>query len=920
MENTTFGESRELQTIFGIQALLVREDLSLTQILQAVAELLPRGFKYEEVCQARIHFWGECFETKGFMPSTWTLRAPIVVKGDTLGEVEVVYLENRSSRAPASPFHLDQKKLVDLTAQKLGHLAEARIAQHGEELSVPVVAPAAPPVERKPEWRAILDLLGEIDPSLHHRLIRRLMNHATKLGVPGVHKMIAQFDPAIYAQGEASSQGSNAPLPKRDMAMLRKTFAEIQEVASIVFDDAELTSLLKQWMRQDKLGFLAIATEKRDIPLVEITEIVDRFVRETHEDLPALAPADDQNVRVALIRRFLTDNLKFIGIAKRHLSIYDFGKILTHVTGPAQGNGKLGGKAAGLILAARILKRKGKGNSLIESIRTPKTWYITSDGIYNFLRHNSLEDLWSLKFSPLEEVRQTYPYLEQVFKNSFFSHEMYQQIQFAMDDLGEGPIIVRSSSLLEDSEGMAFSGKYRSLFLANTGTRESRLDALVDAVAEVYASVFGPDPIEYRTERGLLDFVEEMGIIIQKVVGRRVGKYFFPAFAGVAFSHNEYRWSPRLRREDGIVRMVAGLGTRAVDRLGSDFPFMMSPGQPNLRVNVTPEQVVHYAQGAMDVINMETGRFESISVRDLIREAGDEFPLLDQIVSVQEDGFLKKPMKGMIRTTDDDLVVTFAGLVDRMEFVPQIRAILAILQEALGTAVDLEFAHDGEHLHLLQCRPQSRMEEEDRISLPSKVDYDHKLFSASKFVTNGHVEGVRYLVYVDPEEYRKLPDLADLLGIAEVVGRLNSLLPRRKFILMGPGRWGSRGDVTLGVGITYSSINNTALLVEIARKKGNYVPDLSFGTHFFQDLVEARIHYLALYPDEEGNLFNEEFFRDSPSILTQLLPDQHRLEKAVRVIDLEQVFPGSELNIVMDGDKDRALGFIRKAKSSKPLD
>ena len=909
MENNTFGQSRELQTIFEIAALLARQDLSLTQILQAVAEVLPKGFKYEEVCQARIHFWGECFETKGFTPSTWTLRAPILVKGETLGEVEVVYLENRSSRAPSSPFHLDQKKLVDLTAQKLGHLAEVRIAQHSGEMDNPP-APAPAP-ERKPEWRAILDLLGDIDPPMHHRLIRRLMNHASTLGVPGVHKMIAQFDPAIYAQGEASSHGSNAPLPKRDLEMLRTTFGEIQDVASMVFDDAPLTSLLKQWMRQDKLGYLAIATEKKDIPLVEITELVDRFCRDTAGDLTGLSIPDDLNVRVALIRRFLTENLKFIGIAKNHLFITDFGEILTHVAGPAQGNGKLGGKAAGLILAKRILRRNGHGNPLIESIRTPKTWYITSDGMWNFLRHNSMEDLWSLKFAPLEEIRQTFPYLEQVFKNSFFSHEMYQQVQFVMDDLGDGPLIVRSSSLLEDSEGMAFSGKYRSLFLANTGSRDDRLEALIDAVAEIYASVFGPDPMEYRAERGLLDFVEEMGIIIQKVVGKQVGKYFFPAFAGVAFSNNEFRWSSRLKREDGIIRMVTGLGTRAVDRMGRDFPFMISPGQPNLRVNVMPDQVAHYAQNSMDVINLETGRFESLSIRDIFKEAGDDFPILEQIVSLLEDGFLKKPMKGMFRPGDDDLLVTFAGLVERTEFIPQMKAMLAILEKALGMPVDLEFAHDGERLYLLQCRPQSRMIDEGQITIPSKVPFDHKLFSASKYVTNGSVEGIRYIVYVDPEEYRIIPDLADLLGIAEAVSHLNQVLPRRKFILMGPGRWGSRGDVTLGVGITYSGINNTSLLVEIARKKGNYVPDLSFGTHFFQDLVEAKIHYLALYPDEEGNLFNEAFFRDSPSVLTQLLPEHARLEKAVRVIDVEQVFPGCELNVVMDADMDRALGFVR---------
>jgi hypothetical protein len=284
--------------------------------------------------------------------------------------------------------------------------------------------------------------------------------------------------------------------------------------------------------------------------------------------------------------------------------------------------------------------------------------------------------------------------------------------------------------------------------------------------------------------------------------------------------------------------------------------------------------------------------------------------MLEQIVSLLEDGFLKKPMKGMFRPGEDDLLVTFSGLVERTPFIAQMKAMLTILQDALGMPVDLEFAHDGERLYLLQCRPQSSMGDEGHMSIPSKVPFDHKLFSASKFVTNGFVEGIRYIVYVDPEEYRKIPDLADLLGIAEAVSHLNQVLPRRQFILMGPGRWGSRGDVTLGVGITYSGINNTSLLVEIARKKGNYVPDLSFGTHFFQDLVEAKIHYLALYPDEEGNLFNEAFFRDSPSVLLQLLPEHGRLEKAVRVIDVEQVFPGCEFNVVMDAEKDRALGFV----------
>ena len=182
------------------------------------------------------------------------------------------------------------------------------------------------------------------------------------------------------------------------------------------------------------------------------------------------------------------------------------------------------------------------------TIRIPKTWYLTSDGILDFIEYNQLEDLYNRKYLEIDQVRREYPHVIQVFKNSHFSPEIVKGLSLALDDLADRPLIVRSSSLLEDRVGAAFSGKYKSLFLANQGTKAERLSALLDAVAEVYASVFGPDPLEYRAERGLLDVHEEMGILLQEVVGSRVGKYFLPTFAGVAFSNNEFRWSARIKR------------------------------------------------------------------------------------------------------------------------------------------------------------------------------------------------------------------------------------------------------------------------------------------------------------------------------------------------------------------------------------
>lgn len=906
------GGAKELQCLFNIAEILVRHDLTLEQIFQGIVTELPKGLQHPDMCRARITFEDGLYQSEGFEETPWSLRAHLMVKGKLSGCLDVVYLENRSLYGE-NPFLLDEKKLVEITAQKLGHCIESR-ANLPAVAEAPQVSQPAAAEEKKPEWRAILDLLEETDPVLHKRMLRRLMNYLTKLGVPGVQEMIMQLDPAVYAQRERDSRGSNVPIPKRDLSFLEKTFEEIIRVASITLGERELTLLLKQWLRQDKLGFFALAIKKRDISLVEIEDIMNRFCRDTRENESALAPADDLNVRVALARRFLTESLPFIQVAKKHMTIHDFGSLLRRVAGPSQGSGRLGGKAAGMILAAHVLKCEGRGNPLLAKVRTPETWFLASDGLFDFVHYNALEDLQSFKFSSIEEVRHNFPYIEQVFKHSFFSPDVLHQLKVALDELGEGPLIVRSSSLLEDSEGTAFSGKYRSLFLTNLGSKEERLGALTDAIAEVYASIFGPDPIQYRSERGLLDFMEEMGIIIQRVVGVRVGKYFCPAFAGVAFSNNEFRWSPRIKREDGILRLVVGLGTRAVDRIGDDFPVLVCPGQPDLRVNQTPEEVLHYAQKNIDVLNLETGRFESPSIKKFLKEVGDDFPILDKIVSVYENGSLRKRMTGMLNPEKDEMVVTFAGLAENTNFVKQMREILKALQVEIGMPVDVEFAHDGKNLFILQCRPQSRMGEDAPVTIPGWVHEKQKLFSASKYVTNGKVTGVRYLVYVDPEEYSQLASHGDMVAVADAVSRLNAILPRRSFVLMGPGRWGSRGDITLGVGVTYSGINNTQMLIEVARKKGNYVPDLSFGTHFFQDLVEAKIRYLALFPDEEGNVFNDVFFKGAPNILATLLPEYASLQHAVRVIDIPQASGGCELNVLMDGEKDQALGFLAEKK------
>jgi len=293
---------------------------------------------------------------------------------------------------------------------------------------------------------------------------------------------------------------------------------------------------------------------------------------------------------------------------------------------------------------------------MLKNIKVPKTWHISSDTMIHFMHYNNLEEILEQKYKSIAEVRKEYPHVVQLFKNSYFPPEIKKNLSVALDDFGENPIIIRSSSLLEDRLGSAFSGKYKSLFLTNQGSKRDRLEALMDAIAEVYASTIGPDPIEYRTERGLLDFHEEMGIMIQKVVGTKVGKYFLPCFAGVAFSNNEFRWSPRIKREDGLIRLVPGLGTRAVDRISDDYPILIAPGQPGLRTNIGVNEIARYSPQKADVLNLESQNFETIELSDLFKEYGDDYPNINRVVSIFEHNNLRKPMGFNTDYANEDLV------------------------------------------------------------------------------------------------------------------------------------------------------------------------------------------------------------------------------------------------------------------------
>lgn len=892
--------AKELNCLYEIQELLSASDITIDELCKGIIHALPPGWQYPDVCQAKIRLGENMYYSNGFQESLWVQSSDIVVQNESIGKISVYYTEERP-QSDEGPFLKEERKLINTIAEQLGFYI-----LHQQLKSV-FTQQQKTEGERKREWGVILDLLKRTDPGLLMRITSKMINFLYWNGVQEAERLLNFFGPASREAG-IQIQGENRPNQPGSGNVLAIS-DEVFATAGQYFSQETILENIQSWIKQDRSAFLVDVLANPGSSLADISSAIERYHLLSPQGID-LAPPRAHWFRTALIRRVLSDNPEFIHIAKNYVTIDDFYGFIRRVIFPSDSHGKLGGKSSGLFIASQVLKQSSFNHEILRNIQTPKTWYLTSDAVFYFMTHNNLEDFIEQKYKDLGQVRQEYPYIVHVFKNSPLPPEIIKGLSLALEDFGEVPLIVRSSSLLEDQNGVSFAGKYKSLFIANQGTKEDRLISLMDAIVEVYASMFAPDPLEYRYNQKLVDNHEEMGIMIQEVVGKRVGDYFLPAFAGVAFSNNDFRWSSRIKREDGLVRMVPGLGTRAVDRLSDDYPVLVSPGQPNLRVNVSLDEVVRYSPRKVDLINMKTCQFDTVELSTLFKNFGNEYPMIHQIVSVLGEDSLRLSNAVGLDFTNQEYVVTFEGLVTRTRFIEQIRTILTVLKEAFGYPVDIEFAHDGSDFYLLQCRAQSYRGDSLPAEIPENIPVDKILFTANRFISNGIVRDLTYLVNVDPYQYSELNTLQDLQAVGRAVSRLNQVLPRRQFLLIGPGRWGSRGDIKLGVSVTYSDINNTAMLIEVARQQKNYLPEPSFGTHFFQDLVETSIAYLPLYPDDPGIIFNENYWKGKKNLLAKILPDMAYLDQVIQVVDIKTESDGLVLHVRMNAEKQKAVAFL----------
>jgi hypothetical protein len=615
-------------------------------------------------------------------------------------------------------------------------------------------------------------------------------------------------------------------------------------------------------------------------------------------------------LKVVLIRRLISDQLAYINIAKKWFKVKDLAEIHRRKIGL----GRIGGKAAGMLLAANILKEVGD-EALRASFYVPDSYFLGSDVMYIFMAMNGLMYWNDQKYKPEEQIWDEYPQIKRDFEEGSFPPEILIELRDLLASIGNKPLIVRSSSQLEDNFGTAFAGKYDSYFCSNQGTPEENLKALTLAIARTFSSTLKPEALLYRRSKGLTDYDERMAILIQAVQGEQYGRYYLPHGAGVAFSHNLYRWNPQIRREDGFARLVWGLGTRAVERVGNDYPRPVALSHPTLQPDDSPEAIRHYSQQFVDLIDLQDNELKSLPVLEVLRP---DYPVLRYIAQLERDEYLTTPRSRVMQNDVRWLVITFDELLRRTPFAATLSRMLRLLEEHYHSSVDMEFTvqipdpfrqPQQVKIALLQCRPQSFLKASRAVKLPVALEKDDIIFSTRFMVPQGHVAKIQHVLFVPPEEYYGLDSMQARKNIGALISHLNVALPEKSFICVGPGRWGSI-NTDLGVYVCYSDICNTGALVEISGKGIGLAPEPSLGTHFFQDLMEAQIYPLAVNLDEPDATFRRTFFYETPNRIADWIKCETNTCQAVRLIDVADYRPGHHLELVMDDEAGQAVAFL----------
>ena len=559
----------------------------------------------------------------------------------------------------------------------------------------------------------------------------------------------------------------------------------------------------------------------------------------------------------------MTRDAKMREMVKKNFTPEDYFAVRDHMVG----TGMIGGKSCGMLLARAIIRNKEPDIS--EVLEPHDSFYVGSDMYYTYIVDNNL---WDIRIK--QRTEEGYFTLADEFASRImegsFSSAMREQFIRIIEYYGQDPYIIRSSSILEDGFGNAFAGKYESVFCANRGSLEERLNEFEHAIKVVYASSMSLSALDYRNRRGLAGRDEQMALLIQRVSGSYYGNYYMPCAAGVGYSYSPYRIMKDTDPTAGMLRLVMGLGTSAVDRTEGSYPRIVNLDMPEKSSYSSSADKHKFSQGKAEVINMTTRELEKMSYEKMEQD----IPKYLEKILLEHDTEAESRLREMGRRREVKFI-SCKGLVANSPMMDQMRRMLHRIQEEYEYPVDTEFtiniSENGEYsIDLLQCRPLQVQKGKTGNVVPEDIPEERILLeSVGTSMGISKTSSLDLIVYVDPVKYYELPfKYKDL--VAKLIGKINWHYRDmdKHMMLVVPGRVGTTSP-ELGVPTSFADISAYDIICETEESRAGYNPELSYGSHIFQDLVEAEILYTAIFQGEKTKKYSPEKLTSSKDLINE---------------------------------------------------
>ncbi len=610
-------------------------------------------------------------------------------------------------------------------------------------------------------------------------------------------------------------------------------------------------------------------------------EIIDNWdvVLNKAADLLSAPYEEQEKAKRLLMSMIIGTETRMFDLCNKYFTLKDILRIASREIG----TGFIGGKSVGMLIARKILKTE-YGEQIEPYMEPHDSYYLGSDIFYTYIVQNGC---WELRIK--QKTKEGYfkyaKELQEKILNGRFPENIQEKFIELLEYFGQSPIIVRSSSLLEDNFGNAFAGKYESVFCVNQGTPEERYAAFAQAVRTVYASTMNEDALAYRLNRGLADKDEQMAILVQRVSGDNYNKDYYPHIAGVGNSSNLYVWDENIDMNAGMLRMVFGLGTRAVDRTVGDYAKIVSLDNPLRIPPINYKDQKKFSQHYVDVLSLEQNKLITKSIDELI---SNDIKADKELFATIDQQALARMRELGLDSSQAPYILDFKKLLGKTKFPTLMRDILATLSKVYNYPVDIEFtanfkSDNSFKINLLQCRPLQTRGLGKPVKVPELTDKkDCFIYTKGPFIGGNVRLPVDFAVFIDAKAYLALNE-SGKYSVARQVGLINTALKGKNAMLIGPGRWGTTTP-SLGVPVHFSELCNMSVICEVASSETGFMPELSYGSHFFQDLVETGIFYVAVFDGHNDVIYNPEYILKKENILETLLPQSSQYKDIIRIV------------------------------------